>query len=303
MTTATIQPRALAPEGPAPALPLPAPVLPDETTLARHLAELEEVGFTVIRGFLDRPTCARLRAHTDRILGPIQPEQGWKDCRHPMPCDGTGEVLAEMVTETHLELARRQLHAQGLPADRLRLTEQVLIRTGRTTGPGDGRCWHIDGVFYPRHRATAPRLTYVQNVHALSDIEAGGGATMVVPGSHRRHYAASEELAKGGERFPMLDQKGFRAEVTRLAGVDPAQGVEILAKEGDLVLFDPMCLHTGTANRRERPRYVFFQSFYTTMASDFHAILEDTSYRSHFPEALRLGLPERLRPLVSRSLD
>lgn len=269
--------------------------LPTSADLVGHIAHLEEFGYAIVPEFLDRSTTARLREHMDSLLPPMQLAEApdakrVNDLRHPFP----GALMSEMVTDEHLELGRRLLQATEL-----RLTEQVLIRTDPSL-PKGAHGWHIDYAFYPRHRAAAPRQTYVQMVHALSPVVSGGSATMLVPGSHRAHYAASAQVVASGEGERFRDQAAFKAEILRLAAVDTAHGIEVLPNEGDLVLFDPMCLHSGSHNVTANPRYVMFMSFFDRTATELNDSLNRQGYRDGFPDSLRQGLAPELRSLLDR---
>ncbi|MBA2479093.1 MAG: phytanoyl-CoA dioxygenase family protein [Planctomycetes bacterium] len=277
-------------------LPKHVPNIPPATQLEHHLAQLEADGFTVLPGFLDHATTRALRDHIDALAGPVRPahepaERRIHDLRHPIP----GEIMAEMVTPQHLELARMLFDAQEL-----RLTEQVLIRTDPATQPPGPVGWHIDFAFHPRHYAARPRQTYVQMVHALSTVESGGAATMVVPGSHHLILEAARRLSEPMERTDCVDQVAFKDEVMRTAGVDLTRGIEILPNEGDLVLFHPTCVHSGSRNTRAQARYVMFMSFFDVSATDLNAYLRSEKYRDRFPDSLRDHLPPEMRSLLDR---
>ncbi len=268
------------------------PTLPSPAALADHLRQLEDQGYAVIPGFLDGASTARLRAHIDALLPPVARDGAVHMLRHPIP----GAIMAELITGQHLRLARALLRA----GDGLRLLEQVLIRTDpspRAPGPSG---WHIDAAFHRRHREATPRQTYYQCVHALSDIGPGGGATMLVPGSHRLVVAAVERIAATAP-IAMTDQDALKAAALREAAIDATAGIELTAREGDLVVFDPTCLHTGSVNTRATPRHVLFQSFIDDSAHEMNAVMEATGYRSGFSDDLRAGLPPPLRSLLRRS--
>lgn len=277
----------------SPAPTAPRVTLPGPDALAAHIARLDEDGYTVLPGFLDHSTTAALRAHTDALIAAAPGGGPVRDLRHPI----AGAIMPTLITQGHLALARALLRAPAdCPAADLRLTEQVLIRTDPSPTPG-ANGWHIDWGFHPRHLAAWPRQTYVQMVHALSTVEAGGGAVMVVPGSHRATAAAAARLA---ERFDAMDQDAFKAAILADAGVDPARGIEILAQEGDLILFHPMMLHSSSRNTRTVPRHVLFMSFFHASATEFNARINRTGYRDGFPASLRDGLAEPLRALLDR---
>jgi hypothetical protein len=119
---------------------------------------------------------------------------------------------------------------------------------------------------------------------------------MLVPGSHRLAAAAAARLALD----PVHQQTELKEEILRLAAIDTARGIEIGGREGDLLVFDPFCLHSGSANVAARPRHVMFQSYYDASATDLDAGLEAIAYRSHVAPDLREHLPPRLRSLLDR---
>ena len=92
--------------------------------------------------------------------------------------------------------------------------------------------WHVDE---PAARGE-PRAWALLGFVLLDVVEPGGGATVMVAGSHRRLV----ELA------PVADP------ALALAG-EPWRVVELTGDAGDVVLMDPRCLHTVSANVR-RPR-------------------------------------------------
>ena len=187
--------------------------------------------------------------------------------RHPIP----GAIMAEVLDNPRLlELAQQLLHARDM-----RLVEQVLIRTDAQHAAPDAPSatgWHIDMTFLPEHYNSRPRQTYFQMVHALSTIAPRGGATMVVPGSHHKTYQAAQELGQDGlERL--------KADPVGIAGLDLDDAVEVLADEGDLVVFNPMCLHSASLNLSEQPRYVYFASFMDKTAMRLQEHMINVNYQ------------------------
>lgn len=280
---------------PAPPLPdlLPQPRLPAPADLARHLATLEERGYCVLPGFLDRSTTAALRALMDRHLPPRTPpaepgERAPRELRHPIP---EAALLARMITPAHLELATQLLQARDL-----RLLEQVLARTDTSLAPPRARGWHVDRVLFPRHDRARPRQVYHHLVHALSDCAPGGGCFMIVPGSHRLTWQAAARL--DGQDLVECQAQGDQ--LLRDAGVDGSAGIEVPAREGDLIIFNPMCVHSASVNTCEPSRYVLFQSFFDASAVELNQVWEKTWYRHGFPEELKTALPEPLRRLLLR---
>jgi len=260
-----------------------------QENLQQHLDELEERGYTVFPGFLDTSLTARVREHIDALAPPIQPPtedvpRRVHDLRHPIP----GEIMAEILANPRLlELAKATLRA-----NELLLLEQVLIRTDPKGPPYGAGGWHVDWAFRPEDYEATPRKTYYHMVHMLSKVQPGGGAFMIVPGSHKLTYAATAKIP-GDE-----DLQEFKQDVVNKAGIDLSQAIEVPAEEGDLLVFNPMCLHSASHNSTTQPRYVYFASFMDTSATEFRQKMRDMGARSKWPDSLRNNLPEELRGLL-----
>ncbi len=256
--------------------------------LALHRARLEEHGYDVLPGFMGRDLVARLRQHMDQLLGPpvTTPSGAARDLRHPI----AGDILAEVLyREPLISLAMDEL---GITRrDDLRLLEQVLIRTDPAESGGGAGGWHIDMAFAPEDFAATPKRTYYHHVQALSDVEPGGGAFMIVPGSHHKTYAAAAGRDDAG-------LKELHANPAGVAGVDVAAGIEVHATSGDLIVFNPMCVHAGSVNRRSQPRYVYFSSFADASAKRLWDQLAATNYRKPWPSTLIERRPRDLARLL-----
>lgn len=257
-----------------------------------QLEQLERDGYTLVRDFLPRDMTAKIRAHMDSLLPPVSPRGGEASrvhtLRHPIP----GAIMAEILDNPRLlELAQQILESQDL-----RLLEQVLIRTDPSEAePGASHAangWHLDMTFMPEHFHARPRQTYFHMVHVLNTIPAGGGATHIIPGSHHKAYAAAQRL--GVEN---LDQ--LKSDPIGVAGLDLNDAIEAQANEGDLLVFNPMCLHSASANHSASPRYVYFASFMDESATYLQKFLRDTGYSKGFPDSLRDNLRPELHSLLS----
>ena len=129
-------------------------------------------------------------------------------------------------------------------------------------------------------------------VHALNTVPPGGGAFMIVPGSHHLTYAASAKINTAE------DLAQLKRDPVGVAGIDTSKGTEICPNEGDLLIFNPMALHSASGNATDQPRYVYFTSYFDTSATELWNALRETKYRDSFPDELREQLPEELRPLL-----
>jgi len=256
--------------------------------MTEQLEQLERDGYTVFPNFLDRVTTAKIRAHMDSLLPPISPKDGdahrVHTLRHPIP----GAIMAEILDNPRLlELAQQILHSQDL-----RLLEQVLIRTdGQNESPGV-HGWHLDMTFLPEHYNSRPRQTYFHMVHALSTIPEDGGATNIIPGSHIKAYAKAQEL--GLDKLSEL-----KNDPIRVAELDLNDAIEVRANEGDLFVFNPMCLHSASPNLSDQPRYVYFASFMDKSAEHLKDYFKSVNYQRAFPDSLRDNLRADLQPLLA----
>jgi ectoine hydroxylase-related dioxygenase (phytanoyl-CoA dioxygenase family) len=229
---------------------------------SRHTRELARDGYTIVRSFLDRELTAALRAHTDALLA--RADQGScavRDLRHPIP----GRIMGEALRPELIAFAAELLRSRDL-----RLLEQVLIRTDPSPGPAGAQHWHIDMAFTPANRWAAPRQTYYHHVHALSTVTPGAGAFMIVPGSHLRAYAVAEQRPE------------LLADPLAVAGIDAAEAIEVCPSEGDLLIFDPMSVHSASRNVSRTPRYVYFASFLDPSAEHLRERLHAKSYKPAF---------------------
>lgn len=258
---------------------------------ASFLEQLDNQGYSVVPGFLDAQHTEAIRTQIDRLAPPIAsaelPEvRRVHDLRHPL----SGAVMAQIITPALLELAQAILKTRQL-AD-LRLLEQVLIRTDPKPPPHGPTGWHIDWTFFPDEYQATPRQTYYHMVQACSTVEPGGGAFMVVPGSHHRTYAVTSKLTDEAELAE------FKRNPMQAAGVDVDEGIEICATEGDLIVFNPMCIHSASGNARSQPRYVYFASFFDVSARRLQEHLRETHYLKGFSDDLRNNLPLLWRGLL-----
>jgi len=99
--------------------------------------------------------------------------------------------------------------------------------------------WHVDE---PTH-ATAPSNALLG--FALLDlVEPGGGATVAIAGSPRRLVSLAASLGA-----PVTTDAALA-----VAREEPRRLIELGGPPGDIVLMDPRCLHTISANISPRPR-------------------------------------------------
>jgi ectoine hydroxylase-related dioxygenase (phytanoyl-CoA dioxygenase family) len=257
-----------------------------------ELEAIERDGYAVFPGIMDPDTMTRLKRHMDGLMPPVPAREAtgverthW--LRHPIP----GEIMAEVLVNPRLlEVARAILHS-----DDLRMLEQVLVRTDprdAARGPVTPNGWHVDFTFLPEHYNARPRQTYFHMVQMLNDVVKGGGGTAFVPGSHHKTYAAAAKV--GLEGLPAL-----KANPVEVAGIDMSNAVTLEARAGDLVVFNPMCLHSVSGNIAPQSRYVYFASFMDAAAKTLLDSLGKRNFRAAVPEDVRNAIPGEFQYLLA----
>ena len=259
--------------------------------MQEQLDKIERDGYAIFPGFLNKTTTARIRAHMDSLLAAPEPRDDAQarrvlELRHPIP----GAIMADIASNPDLiSLAQALLHANDL-----KLLEQVLIRTDprdADLAPTAIQGWHLDMTFMPEHYNARPRQTYFHMVHSLNNVAPDGGGTALIPGSHLKTYAAAQRL--GPERLGEL-----KSDPIEVAGLDLKDAVQLAPQEGDLLVFNPMCLHSATVNTSKESRYVYFASFFDSSAHHLIDYLEGINYQRTFPDGMVDELPEELKSLV-----
>jgi hypothetical protein len=133
--------------------------------------------------------------------------------------------------------------------------------------------WHVDEPTSAAHDRGWGLLAFA----FLDDVEPGSGATVAIAGSHRRLQTLAATIAPTGllttedavaalrrdepwfaELFapggdPAARRRRFLDEVYVSDGI-PLRVVELTGAAGDVVLMDPRCLHTVSANAGRRAR-------------------------------------------------
>ena len=173
----------------------------------------------------------------------------------------------------------------------MRLREQILSRTDPVPPPYSNS-FHIDAPFLLEEYEASPRQTFFQMVQYCNTVTPGGAGVMIIPRSHKLTYAVNQ-----GPRTEE-DRKALSMNPFEVAGVDPKDGIEVCANDGDLLIFNAMCLHGSSRNRTKQPRYVYFTSFYDPSATWLVDFCRTKNYRDDFPDTLRDGLAPELRSML-----
>ena len=106
---------------------------------------------------------------------------------------------------------------------------------------------HLDHSLEEHHHKTFPPVFRVGALIYLNDIVRHGGGTFVWPGSHRE----LEVLArKNPERYEY--RTALNATLPEIELGDPA---ELTLKRGDVLFLHHLCIHAGSKNASNRPRF------------------------------------------------
>ncbi len=193
----------------------------------------ESQGYLIVRQALTPGEVTALRAACDLAEQRWRADPGLPGCRIP-------EFLEiEGIMEFHPALFDLVEHPAVFPLVREVLGKDISLidHACYITPPGgklDGAAWHRDvrtpGVYHPRS------TVMVRAMYALSDIGEQGGATLVLPGSHR--FAAD-------------------VEVPSVATPEEMPGAVTLAcRAGDAYFFNGNLLHAPSHNRSTATRRV-----------------------------------------------
>lgn len=265
-------------------------------TLQQCRDTLEEQGYFVLRGALSRVQCRQIRDFMDRTIaaGHVKdPGRGSSEFHHRICHPIDDPIVVRLATDPFL----RELATFCLRAENLRLRQQMFLLTHPCGAPPPARAdgWHIDTTFLPEEWDDAPRKAFLQVFCYASPVRPGGAATMVVPGSHHKTLAAA------GAANPRTEEERwkFAGDVVRLAGIDLSEAVELTCDEGDVAVFSPMLLHSGSNNVTDQPRYAFHCSYHDASAQRIRLLPAPVFYDT-FPPAMEQAMPEPLRPLLER---
>ena len=159
--------------------------------------------------------------------------------RHPIISPGSGPLLAEAATAGNMVAMQKEL----LRTDAgLRLMQQQLVRSDPDPkAMADGSTpngWHMDTSFLPKHYSARPQQNVHHVVTALSKVEPGGAAFMIVPNSFQKCKEITGVMP--AEEQASLRDSDFRTKLRPqlLSQVDTSSGIELLMEEGDACVFD-----------------------------------------------------------------
>eukprot|EP01052_Picozoa_sp_SAG31_P030336 SAG31_NODE_3103_length_4672_cov_2.447409_2_plen_349_part_00 len=222
-----------------------------------------------------------------------------------------GELLLPFV-----EINRQLLWAPHSGDGGMKLLQQEMRRTDVRPPPHHGchapwlppKQWHMDQAFLPQHYAASPRQNFYHTILALSPFTRNGGAFFAVPTSleQARSLTAAMSAAQKAEITTVPDRTRTLLRQRLSNQVDRSAIVELELAEGDLLILDPMVMHSAS-DVATRSRYALFTSFFhaaaigTTMTGLRQRVAAAPGALK-FPLELKRALPEQLWPLLDWTL-
>lgn len=210
------------------------------------LAAIEEHGYALIPGLLDRTTLDDVRATLaphlrEELLGRNNFEGHRTERVYSLV--GRGEIF-ERVTEHPRILAI--LDALLEPSYLLSASQAINILPGETA-----QSVHADDLFY---RIARPRKAVsVATIWAVDDFTTENGATQIIPGSHRWSDADVESFLYTID-FQTRDPEQRVPRADRAPEDLRKQLVDAVMPAGSVIVFLGTLVHRGGANRSEQPR-------------------------------------------------
>ena len=251
-------------------------------------AELEELGFTALRGVLDSDQVARLRADIDRVFDALppdarvasQPPEHWLPFRYEML--NRSEACQQALGDP----AILQVVEPLLGEDCHVIANTAWRQPPEATDHG-GRFWHIDsGPHVPRPAGVPwddriPYPVFAVAAHImLQDCPIEAGPTAVIPRSHRTGQA------------PPTDR--LTDDALTCDGEPP---VPLLLSAGDVGLFVSDVWHRRLPSRPGDPGRYFLQVHYGRR--DLAQRLRPTAVANHLSdEAIARASTDRERTLI-----
>jgi hypothetical protein len=158
---------------------------------------------------------------------------------------GSSDLMA-CATDAYLTAVAQLL---GEPAGSLHPPEAVhtqnLIQQGGNFKPPHP---HVDGIPKEHMHRTFPGPYRITSLIYLSDVEPDGGGTFAWPGSHRKIRKLAETDPDKYEYLYNLNKD--------IPSLDLGKFIELTPRRGDILFFQHLFGHNGSANTLAKPRFM-----------------------------------------------
>jgi ectoine hydroxylase-related dioxygenase (phytanoyl-CoA dioxygenase family) len=264
---------------------------------ARDLYALRCAGFVRIPGFLPTDTVARLLYLARAFEGEVESfvaAGGLAPRRHQYPLRTTRALFAiapefQAIALDPRLLARVRAYLGEVRLRDCQLQTNLPDPANEARGVGGDVSFHRDTLW-----PDGPiRADFLHAMIALTPCSRENGATIVVPGSHRERepkfyfkHHDPRPTQPGGD-YPVYPQRYFPS------------AVSIECEVGDLVMLDPMTIHSHGINTSRSPRSILCLPFRRTEAKAEPTLLDA---RSIALGHARAPVPSDLVALLDRDL-
>jgi hypothetical protein len=219
-----------------------------------QIDDFVERGWTLLRHAFPAAVAQAARRDISRRIGiDLETPEQWTQAR---------VWLQELLTEPPATDALTQrFHAgvdQLVGPGRWRMTQEMgwwPITFPGFDDPSYGDSWHIEGEWF-HHNIGSPEQALL-NLFCFSTVDAGGGGTLLVEGSHHLASRILWEAEPDG-----LEADDFDEPLTAGLRQRGWPGVvEVVAEEGDVVLAHPLLFHSANPNFGTGPRVMAQPAF------------------------------------------
>lgn len=223
-------------------------------------ADLERDGVASIPGVFTQAEVNRIRSSALMALGQtVGGKNSLQVCRSA-GYESPGILFWPAISNAYLNAIRCDARlaeiARAVLGDNIKqINNQVYFRL---PGDGDSFCWHQDKVFRtPASDFPGVESGYLQTIIVVDEIGEDNAPVEYIPGSHRERFTGNPD-----ERAPKLRQFSR----------DGLQGVKLLGKPGDVVVWSVMVVHGSEPNLSARSRMTYMNGFARADCSRFNPV-------------------------------
>ena len=254
---------------------------------------------------------------------------------HPMPDGDYGfSGLMAKILQPYVQINAALLRCPESEVPNLKLMQQFFRRTDRGPDPVHGstrqgvppRGWHMDQAFLPRHYESSPRQMFYHTILACCPVVQDAAPFFTSTGSFKRakqlSYSMTEEEQAAAVPYADMTRTKLGGVLSELAQRDGGRAInpmnedgicaeyeEVHWAEGDLLVLDPMCTHSGSSfggGGEHDARYVLFSSLFhvSAIGSTLSGLYNRTAVSPawKFPSDLHDHLPREMRGLLEWEL-
>jgi hypothetical protein len=212
---------------------------------AQQVGEFVERGFTIVHGAFGTDVAAAVRRELGRRIGIDLDDPGqWGQPRVWLQEVFSEPPFTDALTDRFVAAVDQIVGVRRWRLDRY--LGWWLVTFPGFDDPPYGGDWHVEGDFV--HHVWSPEQAILP-LFCFSDVEPGGGGTLLAAGSHRVAARLLWESEPTG-----LASDDIWPEMNRRLDAMGWEIVEVTAQAGDVVLAHPLVFHSSNPNHGTRPR-------------------------------------------------